>query len=71
MNYVDLPYGADVDDISLLVQISAKLSAHFYRGIRLFALTECVQPPGTPGKNKRKTKENGEPERGGVVSKVE
>ena len=33
--------------------------------------TQNPRPPGTPGKNERKTKEKGEPERGGVVSKVE
>ena len=33
--------------------------------------TQNPRPPGTPGNNKRKTKEKGEHERGGVVSKVE
>ncbi len=33
--------------------------------------TQNPRPPGTPGNNKRKTKEKEEPERGGVVSKVE
>ena len=33
--------------------------------------TQNPRPSGTPGRNKQKTKEEGEPERGGVVSKVE